>query len=259
MNFLYQSRKLKQTFVAILMALIVLLSLFPTPSTHAHGGVIVNTGYTDQYEWLIALSPYPVTSGETIITLLIYDINTYAPILDAHTEMTLTDSSGAVLGPFVMETDPEVYPGDYSTILQLDELTTWDGLFQVWEKEEDKLGGIAPLKLSFTFEVLEGVREPTSTPVVAATETAFAAEVAAARAETPSPEDVNGEATPVPPAAGASVNSESETNTNLNETASTATLSTPVTSASGPFGFSWLALGLIAIVPLIIIGYWVMR
>ena len=154
MNFLYQPRKLKQTCLAIVTALVVLLSLFPTPVTHAHGGVIVNTGYTDQYEWLIALSPYPVTPGETIITLLIYDIDTYAPILDAHTEMTLTDSGGAVLGPFVMETDPEVYPGDYSTILQLDELTTWDGLFQVWEKEEDKLGDIAPLELSFTFEVM---------------------------------------------------------------------------------------------------------
>ena len=259
MNFLYQSRKLKQTCLAIVTALVVLLSLFPTPVTHAHGGVIVNTGYTDQYEWLIALSPYPVTPGETIITLLIYDIDTYAPILDAHTEMTMTDSSSAVLGPFVMETDPEVYPGDYSTILQLDELTTWDGLFQVWEKEEDKLGDIAPLELSFTFEVMEGVREPTSTPVVEATETAFAVEVAAARSETPSPEGSNGEATPVAPAVDTSNNREPETKSNLNETASTATLSTPFTNESGPFGFSWLTLGLIAIVPLIMIGYWVMR
>ncbi|MEM7530577.1 MAG: hypothetical protein AAF639_00250 [Chloroflexota bacterium] len=248
-----------------------MLSLFqailsPTASVQAHGGVIVNTGYTDQYEWLIAISPYPVTPGETILTLLLYDVNTYAPILDIHAELTMTNTEGINLGPVVLETDPEIYPGDYSGILQLDELTNWDGLFQVWQAEEDKGSGLAPLELTFKFEVMEGVREPTATPVVEATETAFAAQVATVRAETPSPtegdtgvqeSDDAVEATPVP--TSADVPTETEPVSSPSDSATTATLSSPVTSASGPFGLNWLTLALIAIVPLILVVYWVMK
>ncbi|MEZ4658617.1 MAG: hypothetical protein R2911_13685 [Caldilineaceae bacterium] len=47
----------------------------------AHGGVIVAGDLTEKYEWLIQVSPYPVTTpGETYVSLVIYDIKTYEPI-----------------------------------------------------------------------------------------------------------------------------------------------------------------------------------
>ncbi len=64
------------------------LDLVPKP-VHAHGGVIIDSGYTPQYEWLVAINPYPTTPGPTTITILVYDVQTHQPVIDLQAELLL--------------------------------------------------------------------------------------------------------------------------------------------------------------------------
>lgn len=149
-----------------------------SPRSHAHGGVIIDGGSTEEYEWLALASPYPVTPGETVISVQIYDIATYAPVngLQAVMEFAPPGSpqpccqGDGVLGPLPVIIDPELYPGDYSTILLLLQEGDWQVKFSI--PDED-----VPVDLYFTVQVnaSDGSRRPTpvDADIVAATATAL--------------------------------------------------------------------------------------
>lgn len=169
--------------VTVLCALWSLFSYLAAPQASAHGGVIIDGSLTEEYEWLIAVSPYPVTPGATVITLLIYDLDTYAPVNGLDTALYLTPPGGERTGPFALLADPEQYPGDYSNILDIDREGDWDVTFVVNTESET-------LELGSTFTVQPGnPNEPRPTAEgaadVAATATVFAQNVANARQITP--------------------------------------------------------------------------
>lgn len=67
---------------------LVQLGLVPKP-VHAHGGFVIDSGYTPQYEWLAAINPYPTTPGPTTITILVYDVQTHQPVNELQAEILL--------------------------------------------------------------------------------------------------------------------------------------------------------------------------
>jgi hypothetical protein len=164
----------------LLVALWLIPGLLAPPAARAHGGVIVDGGLTDEQEWLMAVSPYPATPGDTVLTLLIYDLDDYSPVngLDAQLYLTPPDSDTAT-GPYELLADPEQFPGDYSNILPIDQEGRWAVTFVVNTGEET-------LELTSQFIVQPGDPNrprPTAEGAadVAATATAFAQNVNAAR------------------------------------------------------------------------------
>ncbi len=158
----------------------------PAGNAQAHGGAIVTDGYTPQYEWLVAINPFPITPGQTVITLLIYDLKTYKPVTDASAELYLAPpgstepccQKGVASGPFALTTDPVQFPGDYSTTLVLGKAGQWQARFHVVTKS-----GAFDALTSFTVDSGDGTyalnRGVISTPSPA-TATAFAKNVSTA-------------------------------------------------------------------------------
>ncbi|NJN82915.1 MAG: hypothetical protein HC802_11975 [Caldilineaceae bacterium] len=120
-------------------ALLLVYIVSGARSAQAHGGVIIDNGVTDDYEWLAVVSPYPVSVGETMLTLLVYDLNTAAPIDGLESEVLLRrpgDPSPCCnpsqhLGPYALLAEPEQFPGDYSAALSFGEMGDWEALFEV--------------------------------------------------------------------------------------------------------------------------------
>jgi len=175
-----------QRFVQIYLTLLIALACLtfrPSP-TYAHGGVIIDSGYTEQYEWLAAINPYPTTLGPTTITLLVYDIKTHQPQNGLQAELTLLppDNPSAPARPIALTTDPALYPGDYSTTLALDRVGSWMGEFQLEAAE-----GTTAITVTFSVIASEGnPASPLSAPLDAdATATVFAQNVDAARQTEP--------------------------------------------------------------------------
>lgn len=56
---------------------------WPRPAA-AHGGVVIDSGFTDHFEWLVTIDPYPLVTGQAMLTLLVYDLATYDPVSDLH-------------------------------------------------------------------------------------------------------------------------------------------------------------------------------
>lgn len=166
--------------LAALGACWCLLLLLAPQTASAHGGVIIDGSLTEEYEWLIAVNPYPATPGDTVLTLLIYDLDTYAPINGLDTALYLTPpGSDERAGPFTLLADPEQYPGDYSNIFDIDQEGDWGVTFVVDTGEET-------LELTSTLTVQPGNPNnprPTAEGAadVAATATVFAQNVEEAR------------------------------------------------------------------------------
>ena len=251
-----------------LSVLLILVSLLlgPASSTaaHAHGGVIVDGGFTDDFEWLVSVSPFPIVEGESVITILIYDLNDYSPVngLDATLLLAPPDSKeecceeGVHQGPIELEPEPELYPGDYSNFVQFDQLGEWGARFIV-KDEKRTIDAVVSLNI-LPADPFDESSAADETPDRAATETAFAENVNSARQ---SPLE-----TPVPNQAASPLDSP------LLVTDNTITEDTPENPSSEPESsataddtefslFSaqtlvWLSIGLI---PILLILLWMVR
>lgn len=238
----------------LLGTLLIVLWLMLTPDVaHAHGGVILDGDLTEEEEWLMAISPYPVTPGDTVITLLLYDLDTYAPINGLDAQLYLTPPSGdADRGPFELLTDPEQYPGDYSNILPLEQEGDWGVRFVV-----DMGDRVQEFTSQFTVQpgdannprpTVEGAAD------VAATATAFAQNVDAARQSgapaASTPELMQAQATVAP----------APTPSPTLAPAATAADDAPSTSAAPTWRNArvWMW-GLLAIVPFALVFLWFLR
>jgi hypothetical protein len=166
----------------VVLAWLVVWWVNPSGQAYAHGGYVIAGGFTETYEWLVAVDPYPTTPGSTVITLLIFDLQTYQPVVGLQqAQLHLTPPGGepsAQIEPVPLETDPVVYPGDYSAVVILDQTGDWQARFVT--------AGDNPLALSATIRVFpdpgsDATAEPAGAPDAAATATVFAQNVAEAR------------------------------------------------------------------------------
>lgn len=173
------------TLALLVPCLIIVLPGSWHPITAAHGGVIIDGGFTDHYEWIAMASPYPVTPGETIITVLIYDIETYAPIDGLSPTLELSPpgeprpccSGDQTLGPLPLIVDPVLYPGDYSNIAPLLREGAWQGKFTI--QEDDPVGPGELTEIFFTVDIREAKEDevrvtPLNAPMISLTATAVA-------------------------------------------------------------------------------------
>lgn len=158
----------------------ILLALFAgSQAVYAHGGVIMDSGYTGYVEWLVSIDPYPVTTGEAMITLLVYDVTNYDPLNDL--QATLYARGPGKVPPNVgvdLLIDPAIYPGDYSAKILLDQAGEWQLRFVV-------AGGEKSFEVTVLVQVaaaaLGQAPMADSTPNPAATATVFAQNVQLAR------------------------------------------------------------------------------
>ncbi len=155
----------------------------------AHGGVVIDAGFTDAYEWLVALGPYPVTSGEAVVTLNVFDVDTGEPIryLDATILLAPPGSSPCCdasqhLGPVPLTTDPIAFPGDYSAIVPFDTAGKWAIQFTAAPTAQSARAQMLQVIVEFEVEARGDATAlpPLGTPN-AATATTFAGRVAEAR------------------------------------------------------------------------------
>ncbi|MCB0091231.1 MAG: hypothetical protein KDE54_25230 [Caldilineaceae bacterium] len=160
-------RRIGWQICRLLLLITALLPLTALPA-QAHGGVVVAGDLTAKYEWLIQVSPYPVTTpGETFVSLVVYDIKTYQPINGLTVEAYLAPPGstelccqpGRDLGPIDILIDSEQYPGDYSILYDFTPVGQWSGLFIV--KDED-----GEWTAPFTFLVLPQSLEQFESPIV---------------------------------------------------------------------------------------------
>lgn len=175
----------------MLLAWLVIGWLVPIQQAQAHGGAVIAGGFTETLEWLVAIDPYPTTPGPTVITLLVFNLQTFQPVLDLQgPQLYLTPpagETGAQIEPILLETDPALYPGDYSAVVTLDQTGDWQARFVA--------AGAPPLEITATIRVFAGSGSGASAapgglpplgaagaPDAMATATVFAQNVAAARA-----------------------------------------------------------------------------
>lgn len=170
------------TRVCLFVAL--LLTLFADgQSVRAHGGVIIDSGFTSHFEWLISINPYPVTTGEATITLLVYDLTNYDPVNDLQATVYATEPDAAPAATqqesagVELLIDPAIYPGDYSTNLPLDQVGEWQLRFTV-EGGDRSFAVTTAVKVAAAPPALP---DAATTPDLAATATVFAQNVAQAR------------------------------------------------------------------------------
>lgn len=150
----------------------------------AHGGVVIDTGFTPHFEWLVSINPYPVTTGEATITLLVFDATTYGPVNDLRVMLYSTQPGAPQSAPgersdgVNLTIDPAIYPGDYSANIPLDQAGEWRLQFVVEGDEKS-------FEMTFPVEVAAVSQAQASsaggTPDVAATATVFAQNVQLAR------------------------------------------------------------------------------
>ena len=178
-------RKWQQLFSLLLFAALLTSMLWPRPAV-AHGGVVIDSGFTDHFEWLVSIDPYPIETGQAMMTLLVFDLATYDPVSDLQVTVALappgTDAPvlqpGRIERPDPVGDRPAIYPGDYSERINLDQPGEWALQFVV-EGGERSFTTIVlvPVKAAPVGQVLS----PMATPDVAATATVFAGNVQAAR------------------------------------------------------------------------------
>lgn len=172
-------------FILLLCSALLTSLLWSRPAT-AHGGVVIDSGFTDHFEWLVSIDPYPIVTGQAMLTLLVYDLTTYDPVSDLQVTVALAPPGTTrpccnpteLSAPIPLVIDPQLYPGDYSELINLDQPGEWAIQFVVEGGDR-----------SFTTVVLVPVRaapsgqvvSPLTTPDVAATATVFAQNVQSAR------------------------------------------------------------------------------
>jgi hypothetical protein len=166
----------------VVLAWLVIWWVNPSGQAYAHGGSVIASGFTETYEWLVQVDPYPTTPGSTVITLLVFDLQTFQPVVDLQqAQLHLTPPGGkpgAQIEPVPLETDPAIYPGDYSAVVILDQTGDWQARFVT--------AGDTSLELSATIRVFpspgsDANAAPASAPDAAVTATVFAQNVAEAR------------------------------------------------------------------------------
>ncbi|MFN8488338.1 MAG: hypothetical protein U0350_12140 [Caldilineaceae bacterium] len=233
-----------------------MLALFlPIAKAQAHGGAIIKDGYTDKYEWLVAINPYPTPPGQTVITILVYSLETHKAVNGLQAELYLAPpgssspccEKGKSLGPFPLNTDPTQFPGDYSTQLALDKTGAWQAKFHMTDKS-GSFDVIVPLAVT-----PGGSNQATLDAVMA--------QVASGQiAVTPQPQSpltmtLNGQ--PVSPLVTSNVVSPTASVANNNVLGGQ---SAPLSaSQSNPFGRFWWLWGLFAIIPIGAIFVWGLR
>ena len=197
----------------------------------------------------MAINPYPTTPGPTTITILVYDVQTHRPVIDLQGELLLAapDSvepcckQGVHNGPLPLLTDPAIYPGDYSTIVDLEQVGHWAGLVQLTAGEQTT-------ELEIGFDVLEGdstANAPVATAAVdaAATATAFAANVESARQS------------PLPLAVSENLSQVASPLANSAASANVGAQRAPGGWLSG----NWWLLGIVLLVPVVAVFVWALR
>jgi hypothetical protein len=232
----------------LLTASLVYLGMAGRP-VYAHGGVIIDSGYTPQYEWLVAINPYPTTPGPTTITILVYDVQTHRPVIDLQAKLLLATPAstepcckqGVHIGPLPLLTDPALYPGDYSTIVDLDQVGHWAGLVQMTAGEQT-------VELEIGFDVLEGdsatgALVATTAVDAGATATVFAANVESARQATSPVAGARNSAQVNSPLAGSAVSPKVAVQRTLD----------------GWLNGNWWLMGIVLLVPVVAVFVWALR
>ncbi|HRW03508.1 MAG TPA: hypothetical protein P5121_00330 [Caldilineaceae bacterium] len=213
----------------------MILTLIDTRGLRAHGGVVIDSGFTDYFEWLVSISPYPVTTGEATITLLVYDIATYSPVNNLKVMLYATgpEASQAELdqrGNSVdLIIDPAIYPGDYSENIPLDQIGEWRLQFVV-EGADKSFEITVPVQVA----AAPLVEAPLTavTPDRAATATVFAQNIESARQQN-SPLSA-----PVSPLAS-------------NNPVEDATTVMDILASANFLGIAWWLWGIVAVIPII--------
>jgi hypothetical protein len=234
--------------VGLVGLLLFLAALAPRPVT-AHGGVVIDSGFTPHFEWLVSIDPYPITTGQATITLLVFDLTTYDPVNDLKPTLAIAAPGTTrpccnpteLSTPIELTIDPQVYPGDYSAQIALDQPGEWTLQF-VAEGGERSFTVVVPVTVkAATEQAPSQASSVLATPDVAATATIFAQNVQAARQENsplaapPSPLTI--------------------TTSGANDlTAAVVTMPTPATF----LGFGWWLWGLAALIP-IVMGWFLLR
>lgn len=216
--------------------------LFARPAS-AHGGTVIDSGYTEHFEWLVSIDPYPLKVGQATITLLVFDLTNYDPVSDLQTTLYMAKPGTtrpccdpAILSePIPLVIDPQLYPGDYSAVITFDQAGDWAMQFVV-EGEERSFTVVVSAQIKAAASG-EGAA-PAGTPDVAATATVFAQNVQQARQQN-SPVDA-----PVSPVVGGNPSQDSAF-----------AITTPVPSF---LGLGWWLWGVAAIIP-IVMGWLLLR
>ena len=160
-NIMTRSSRTKQNRVHICFLAILLFTLIyfgGRQKLWAHGGVIVGSGITEEYEWLVATSPFPVTTDDNVITLLVYDADSFEPVNGLKVDLYLVPPGETTpccdqkvhMGPIDLNSDPEIYPGDYSQIVTPGEIGEWGVGFVIMAE------GKEPLQVEMGLEVRQG-------------------------------------------------------------------------------------------------------
>ena len=168
------------------LGMVLLAGLLWPRAAAAHGGVVIDSGFTDHFEWLVSIDPYPIETGQATLTLLVFDLATYDPVSDLQVTVALAPPGTTrpccnpteLSAPIPLVIDPQLYPGDYSERIHLDQPGEWALQFVV-EGGERSFTTIVlvPVKAAPVGQVLS----PMATPDVAATATVFAGNVQTAR------------------------------------------------------------------------------
>ncbi len=157
-----------------------------TRTSSAHGGVVIDSGFTPHFEWLVSIDPYPIRTGQALITLLVFDLADYKPVNDLQVQIaqaapgttrpccTPTELSE----PITLVIDPALYPGDYSAVIPLEQPGEWALQFIVYAGERS-FTIIVPVTVAASPPGQEAV--VSLTPDVGATATVFAQNVEQAR------------------------------------------------------------------------------
>ena len=132
-------------YLRILALIAVVWGLAGYRPALAHGGVVIQTGIHEHYEWMILLYPFPTPPGPGVITIFIYDYNRGGPALEFNGEVYLAppgDSvacceSGTHQGPYSLYTDEIFYPGDYTAYLPFTEPGKWQIQFRMTSPEQN--------------------------------------------------------------------------------------------------------------------------
>ncbi len=226
-----------------------------------HGGVTIDAGYTETYEWLVALGPYPVISGEAIVTLNVFDVDTAEPVTDLDVSILLAPPGSAPCcdpsqhrGPIPLTTDPIIFPGDYSATVPFDVAGTWTIEFTASPAggEADKMGD-ETLKVLVTFNVEAASATAADTPL---STVPLALDWAVTEPFTP----VAGSDAPVGAVIDGAVVDEAST-----ALASPLQAPSPLSRAVAGDGAAesqprrWVLWGVLLLLPLVVVGGWMLR
>ena len=154
----------------------------PSAKVQAHGGVVIGDGFAEHYEWLLVMNPYPITAGDAVLTLLVYDAQTQDPITDLQAQLTLARpgsghaccQSGVDAGPFALAIGAGQYATDHSTTLPLNIVGRWEGKLQVTTRDTVfeipvKLDVIANNGVNASTAMSESVGQVASSPSTSVT------------------------------------------------------------------------------------------